>query len=39
MSVPVADWEYLETSEEKVEYLRSGMEHAAQIAADASSTA
>lgn len=29
LSVPVADWEYLESSEEKVEYLRSGMERAA----------
>ena len=24
LSVPIADWEYLETSEEKVEYLREG---------------
>ena len=28
VSVPVADWEYLETSEEKVEYLRGGFEEA-----------
>ena len=35
LSVPVADWEYLETSEEKVDYLRLGMEHAARIAGDA----
>ena len=28
VSVPVADWEYLETSEEKVEYLRCGFEAA-----------
>jgi hypothetical protein len=27
--VPVADWEYLETSEEKVEYLREGFDAAA----------
>ena len=26
VSVPVADWEYLETSEEKVEYLREGFD-------------
>ena len=37
LSVPVADWEYLETSEEKVEYLRSGMEHAARLAAGTAS--
>ena len=29
VSVPVADWEYLETSEEKVEYLREGFDAAA----------
>lgn len=29
LSVPVADWEYLETSEEKVEYLREGFDAAA----------
>ena len=28
VSVPVADWEYLETSEEKVEYLREGFDAA-----------
>jgi hypothetical protein len=29
LSVPIADWEYLETSEEKVEYLREGFDAAA----------
>ena len=29
LSVPIADWEYLETPEEKVEYLREGFEAAA----------
>ena len=29
LSVPIADWEYLETSEEKVEYLREGFAAAA----------
>ena len=29
LSVPIADWEYLESPEEKVEYLREGFEAAA----------
>ena len=33
LSVPIADWEYLETSEEKVEYLREGFDAAAAAAA------
>ena len=34
-SVAVADWEFMESSEEKVEYLREGMAHAAALAAEA----
>ena len=33
VSVPVSEWEYLETSEEKVEYLRRGIAHAAAVCA------
>ena len=35
LSVAVADWEFMESSEEKVEYLREGMAHAAALAAEA----
>jgi hypothetical protein len=32
LSVPVAEWEYLESTEDKEDYLRKGMEYAAQMA-------
>jgi hypothetical protein len=32
VSVSVAEWEYLESAEEKVEYLRAGMAGSQQVA-------
>lgn len=37
LSVPVAEWEYMESADEKVEFLREEMDRAVRLAADAAS--